>query len=288
KVELEHPYHFRYPKLLRSAFIHPSQPFMYEKVPDYQRLEFLGDALLDQASITYLFHRFPDKDPQWLTEHKMAMVSNKFLGAVCVDIGFYKHLRHSHSVLQHQITEYATELEEAKRVAGLARDYWTTVSDPPKCLPDIIEAFIGAMFIDSDLDYSVVQRFFEQHVKWYFEDMSIYDGFANNHPCTHLHRLLQTAYGCQDYRLMAKELPTIDLTEKTDVVAAVMVHDEIVAFGKGKSARYARLRAAQQAIEAIEGFAPFEFRSRFGCRCSSKEEGVQEGGKEVLAADCNV
>ncbi|KAK0259642.1 Dicer-like protein 1 [Friedmanniomyces endolithicus] len=288
KVELEHPYHFRYPKLLRSAFIHPSQPFMYEKVPDYQRLEFLGDALLDQASITYLFHRFPDKNPQWLTEHKMAMVSNKFLGAVCVDIGFYKHLRHSHSVLQHQITEYATELEEAKRVAGLARDYWTTVSDPPKCLPDIIEAFIGAMFIDSDLDYSVVQRFFEQHVKWYFEDMSIYDGFANNHPCTHLHRLLQTAYGCQDYRLMAKELPTIDLTEKTDVVAAVMVHDEIVAFGKGKSARYARLRAAQQAIEAIEGFAPFEFRSRFGCRCSSKEEGVQEGGKEVLAADCNV
>jgi endoribonuclease Dicer len=33
KVEKEHNYHFRYPRLLRSAFIHPSQPFLYEHIP---------------------------------------------------------------------------------------------------------------------------------------------------------------------------------------------------------------------------------------------------------------
>src|SRR4051794_22076975 len=37
KVEEKHPYHFRYPRLLRSAFIHPSQAFMWENVPNYQR-----------------------------------------------------------------------------------------------------------------------------------------------------------------------------------------------------------------------------------------------------------
>jgi endoribonuclease Dicer len=42
KIELVHPYHFRYPRLLRSAFAHPSYPYMYENVPNYQRLEFLG------------------------------------------------------------------------------------------------------------------------------------------------------------------------------------------------------------------------------------------------------
>ena len=65
-------YYFKYPRLLRSAFIHPSYPFAIEKVPCYQRLEFLGDALYDMACIRFLFHQYPDKDPQWLTEHKVS------------------------------------------------------------------------------------------------------------------------------------------------------------------------------------------------------------------------
>ncbi len=294
KVELEHAYRFKYPRLLRSAFMHPSQPRSYESVPSYERLEFLGDALLDMTSITHLFYRFPTKDPQWLTEHKMAMVSNKFLGAVCVNIGFHKHLRYASAILEHQIREYATELLEAKRTAGSARDYWTTVSDPPKCLPDIVESFVGAMFIDSDFDYGVVQTFFNDHIMWYFEDMSIYDSFANNHPCTQLHGLMQITYGCQEYRLMARELPAPDgvEVEKKDLVAAVLVHNEVVAFSPGKSGRYARVRAAQKALEALEGLAPREFRVRFGCDCfgkvdGEKEEGVVDGEVGV-GVDCGV
>jgi endoribonuclease Dicer len=65
-------YRFNFPRLLRSAFTHPSYPSVYAKVPCYQRLEFLGDALLDLACVEYLFHRYPDKDPQWLTEHKVS------------------------------------------------------------------------------------------------------------------------------------------------------------------------------------------------------------------------
>ncbi|KAK3108006.1 Dicer-like protein 1, partial [Teratosphaeriaceae sp. CCFEE 6253] len=283
KVELEHAYHFKYPKLLRSAVIHPSQPFIYEKVPHYQRLEFLGDALLDHASIAYLFYHYPDKDPQWLTEHKMAMVSNKFLGAVSVNIGFHKHLRHNHSKLQHQIGKYVTELEEAKSTAGDARDYWTTVSDPPKCLPDIVEAYVGAIFLDSDFDFNVVQQFFEQHIKWYFEDTAVYDGFANNHPCTQLHNLLQASYGCQAYQLMIKEVPTLDYSEPKEVVAGVLVHSEVVAYCKGESSRYAKTRVAKRAIEAIGVLAPYDFRSRFGCDCVAKE--MVDGGEEMAKSE---
>lgn len=46
----------------------------------------------------------------------------------------------------------------------------------------MVEAYIGALFIDSNFDYNEVQRFFDQHVKPYFDDMTIYDTFANNHP----------------------------------------------------------------------------------------------------------
>ena len=223
------------------------------------------------ASITYLFNKFPTKDPQWLTEHKMAMVSNRFLAVVCVNAGFHRHLRYSSSILESQIREYATELAEAQKTAGGHRDYWTTLSDPPKCLPDIVEAFVGAMFIDSDFDYNTVLDFFNRHMIWYFEDMAIYDSFANSHPCTHLHNLLQGSYGCQDYRLMAKDLP-VDGVDEGVVVAAVVVHEQVVAHSTGKSGRYARIRAAQDAIEAVEGLAPCEYRARFRCACNAPKD----------------
>lgn len=71
KAEEKLGYDFKYPRLLRSAFTHPSYPSAWAQVPCYQRLEFLGDALLDMACVEDLFSRFPDRDPQWLTEHKV-------------------------------------------------------------------------------------------------------------------------------------------------------------------------------------------------------------------------
>ena len=79
QIEQKMHYRFEYPRLLRSAFMHPSYPSIYEKLPSYQRLEFLGDSLLDTVSINFLFHRHPDKDPQWLTEHKVKSPSSPFI-----------------------------------------------------------------------------------------------------------------------------------------------------------------------------------------------------------------
>lgn len=134
KVELEHNYHFKYPRLLRSAFQHPSIPHTWEGIPSYQRLEFLGDALLDMTAVTYLFNKHPTRDAQWLTEHKMAMVSNKFLGALCVKLGFHRHLRHSTSIMEGQIRTFLEVIEQAEKQANGARDYWRNVKDVPKVL----------------------------------------------------------------------------------------------------------------------------------------------------------
>lgn len=134
-VKAVHDYHFRFPRLLRSAFNHPSLPSAWsDGIPSYQRLEFLGDSLLDMACIAHLFYNYPDKDPQWLTEHKMTMVSNKFLGAVCVKMGFNKYIRQNSGIMQSQITEYTEELLIADGHAHGAKDFWTTVKDPPKVI----------------------------------------------------------------------------------------------------------------------------------------------------------
>jgi endoribonuclease Dicer len=283
KVETEHDYHFNHPRLLRSAFVHPSQPFGTERVPNYQRLEFLGDALLDMTSVSYLFYQHPDRDPQWLTEHKMAMVSNKFLGAVSVRLGFHRHLRHTHSILEKQIRDYVADVQDAEREAEGAADYWTSVKSPPKCLPDIVEAYVGALFIDSGFDFGQVQRFFDQHIKPYFVDMSIYDTFANDHPTIHLHNLLGTTMGCRDYRLLAREMPTIDAAIGAGTrrcMAAVMVHDHIIADGTSSGSKYAKIKACVAALEKLDGLAPFEFRARFGCDCKAKGEEVEVNASE--------
>ncbi|KAI9679405.1 MAG: Dicer-like protein 1 [Caeruleum heppii] len=276
QLEKKDNYHFRYPRLLRSAFMHPSYPYAWESIPSYQRLEFLGDSLLDMACVNYLFHRFGDKDPQWLTEHKMAMVSNRFLGAICAKMGFHKHLRFNGTLVQHQIQDYITEIEEAERQADGGRDYWTSVKIPPKCLPDIVEAYVGAVFVDSEFDYRQVERFFNDHVKWFFEDMSIYDTYANNHPTTHLHNLLSISFGCNNYRLLIREIPFLD-GSRNQTIAAVMIHDHIVSEGRGQSGRYAKVRASEEALKLLLGTSVADFRTAWGCDCRDGAEEVSVG-----------
>ena len=280
-IEQSHSYHFRYPRLLRSAFTHPSYPFSWERMPCYQRLEFLGDSLLDMACVNFLFYRYPDRDPQWLTEHKMAMVSNKFLGALCVRLKFHKHLQMNSSQIISAITDYVSEVAIAEEESRGARDYWTLTKNPPKCLPDIVESYIGALFVDSEFDYGEVERFFEAHIRWFFEDMSIYDLFANAHPTTHLQNVLSVDLGCMNFRVMSDALPSLLPGSPERIVAVVMIHGVVVSDSTGTSSKYAKIRAAQKAVEVLEGMLPAEFRQRFGCGCVGGGESVPIGDTAI-------
>ncbi|KAI1956642.1 Dicer-like protein 1 [Ophidiomyces ophidiicola] len=270
-------YCFKYPKLLRSAFTHSSYPSAWAKAPCYQRLEFLGDSLLDMACVEHLYHHYPDKDPQWLTEHKMAMVSNKFLGAVAVKLGLHSHLRYFSTTLQSQISNYVEEIEVAEVESGQSPDFWTSTNDPPKCLSDMVESYIGAIFVDSNFQFEVVEDFFQRFIKGYFEDITIYDTYANKHPTTYLHNRLTIDFGCSNYCLKAGEVPFID-GAGTRVFAAVLVHDDLVAEAVASSARYAKLRASEKALVKLEGLAPFKFREIYGCNCGGSHNG---GDKKV-------
>jgi endoribonuclease Dicer len=253
---------------------------MWENIPNYQRLEFLGDSLLDQVFIMHIFYQYPDKDPQWLTEHKMPMVANKFLGALCVALGFHTHIRQNNSALTSQIRDYVVEVQEAEREAKGALDYWTTVSEPPKCLADVVEAYVAAIFVDSEFDFRVVQTFFDMHIKRFFVNMSLYDDFANNHPVTRLRNLLEVNFGCRESRIGLAKQQSLIPGAKEQVIAMVMIHDRVW-FHKmgGTSHRYARLKVAQVAVEKLEGLPPFEFRRLYGCDCEDAEgEGTPGDG----------
>ncbi|KAJ5654049.1 hypothetical protein N7490_001052 [Penicillium lividum] len=264
-------YRFQYPALLRSAFTHPSYPRDWAKVPCYQRLEFLGDALLDMVCVEDLFSRFPDKDPQWLTEHKMAMVSNKFHGALSVKLGFHRHLLHFSNPIQASITQYAENIQIAEENSNGSMDYWLI-----ECLPDMLEAYLAAIFVDSGFDYKVIEEFFTHHIKPFFVDISLYDTFANKHPTTYLYNQLTNVYGCTDYCLKSGELPVVD-NEQPTIFAAVMIHGISVAESFGSSSRYAKIRASETALEAIGGILREDFRNKYGCNCRASDVQKMKG-----------
>ncbi|KAI1505214.1 RNase3 domain-containing protein [Biscogniauxia marginata] len=286
QIEEKLGYKFNFPRLLRSAFMHPSYGTIYERIPNYQRLEFLGDALLDMVCVDYLYNRFPNSDPQWLTEHKMAMVSNQFLGCLCVSLGFQKHMLSMVSGLQREVTEYVVAITEAQKQAedeaegaGLerkdyARDFWVNEKRPPKCLPDIVESYVGAVFVDSKYDYGQVQRFFNTYIRLYFEDMHLYDTFANKHPVTFLTNTMQIDFHCNNWRLMidADDDEEASLGRQTQVLCGVMIHGEVREDAVAASGRYAKIAAAQKMLRTLQDMSLEQFREAYGCTCKPTED----------------
>lgn len=62
----------------------------------------------------------------------MAMVSNKFLAALAVELGLHRDLRCGQGNVQASIGDYVLDLDELKKKANGAMNYWTKHKNPPK------------------------------------------------------------------------------------------------------------------------------------------------------------
>ena len=71
---------------------------------------------------------------------------------------------------------------------------------------------------------------------------------------------------------MASEVPAIIPGGLPTAIAAVMIHDEIVAEGTASSGKNAKVKASSQALKLIQKLAPFEYRHTYGCNCEGKEQ----------------
>jgi dsRNA-specific ribonuclease len=94
------------------------------KTKSNERLEFLGDGILEAITKYYLYKRFPKADEGFMTEKKIALVKNEHIGKLAYDIGLHKW---------YILSRHA---EEKKTRTNL------------KKLGCLFEAFIGAIFLD--------------------------------------------------------------------------------------------------------------------------------------------
>ncbi|XP_021756558.1 endoribonuclease Dicer homolog 3-like [Chenopodium quinoa] len=120
----------------------------------YERLEFLGDAVLDVLITWHLYQNHTDIDPGELTDLRSASVNNENFAQVSVRRNLYQHLQLSSESISKQITEYVTlvmDAEDSKSLQG---------RQCPKVLGDLLESIAGAILIDTKLNVEEVWRIF--------------------------------------------------------------------------------------------------------------------------------
>ena len=130
EIEARLGYRFENPKLLETALTHPSFGGDHH-VPHYQRLEFLGDAVLELAVSRYLYFELPEVDEGKLTRIRAALVREESLNRAARRIGLGDFIRLS-------VGE--------ERSGG---------REKPSILSDVMEAVLAAVYLDAGFDEAV-------------------------------------------------------------------------------------------------------------------------------------
>ncbi|KAF9995980.1 hypothetical protein BGZ80_010361 [Entomortierella chlamydospora] len=125
----------------------------------YERLEFLGDAVLDFIAVMYWLERDMLATEGTLRKRIKESVNNKALGALCIELGLYKPLRHTRL--------YQSILSGKQAVEGAEKfpKYWNRLDIPKIGFADVIESIFGAILVDSRFNLQDTQRLFDRIVR---------------------------------------------------------------------------------------------------------------------------
>ena len=213
-------YTFRDKALLTRALTHSSYANEHKlgRGGDYERWEFLGDAVLEMVTSRYLFDHFPDMREGEMTRFRASLVCEEALFACEAQIGLKSHLR----------------LGKGEEAQG--------GRDNPSIRADVMEAMIGAIFLDSGIDdaTSFIHRFILNDVG---NEMKITDAK------TTLQEMVQgKGIGRIRYRLVRTDGPEHDKT----FTSAVFLDERNIGEGSGKNKKSAEQAAALQAIRTLE------------------------------------
>ncbi|XP_068658217.1 ribonuclease 3-like protein 3 [Aristolochia californica] len=172
-------YRFRDRDLLAEAMTHPSYLLPEKSTVSYERLEFVGDAVLNCLMAREMFTSYPELAPGPLTKLRGVNVDTEKLARVAVKHQLHRYLRHKAPPLQGQIEDFMEAISDYPvHSSGLV--------DTPKFLADIVESLMGAVSIDCNYCLDTVWK----HFKGLLEPVIRPDSFQKD-PTSELHEFCQ-------------------------------------------------------------------------------------------------
>ncbi|KAI3705990.1 hypothetical protein L1987_76242 [Smallanthus sonchifolius] len=132
----------------QMALTHGS--YMLPEIPKcYQRLEFLGDAVLDYLITVHLYNKYPGMSPGMLTDLRSASVNNDCYAQSAVKVELHKHILHGSQALHQHIVKTICDFDHLTLESTFG---WESETSFPKVLGDVIESLAGAILVDSGYD----------------------------------------------------------------------------------------------------------------------------------------
>ncbi|ETT52045.1 ribonuclease III [Paenibacillus sp. FSL R7-0204] len=211
---------FHDPVLLKQAFTHASyvNEHRFNQHQDNERLEFLGDAVLELTVSEYLYNLLPDRPEGELTKLRAAIVCEPSLVRFAETLGFGRYV----------LLGKGEEL-----TGGRTR---------PALLADVFEAFVGALYLDQGLE--TARRFLDNHVFPLVET----DGKLQMQMSdfkTELQELIQHhGLGTLEYRIIEERGPA----HEREFVSEVYMASRSLGSGSGRSKKEAEQQAAAAAL----------------------------------------
>ncbi len=209
-------YTFRNKRLIIEALTHKS----YKKPYNNERLEFLGDAVLDLIVGEFLFHKFPDSDEGVLSKIRASLVNESGFATLARALNLGEYI-------------YLSPAEENNQ--GRSK---------PSLLSNAFEAVIGAIYLEAGLETSraIVVRLLDET----YPRIDL-DTLCKDYK-TALQELTQATHGVTpDYELIGSSGPD----HRMEFEVAVLLGGVIIATAKGQSKKAAQQKAAEIALAKL-------------------------------------
>lgn len=206
-------------ELLVTAFTHRSYLNEHKKSTKEhnERLEFLGDAVLELIVTEYLFSNYSEPEGI-LTNWRSSLVRTESISAAAARLGYEPQLRLSRG-----------ERNGTERARG-------------QILANTFEAVLGALYLDQG--YQAAHDFVHNHLLTTFQD--ILESGSWMDPKSHLQELTQRVDGyTPSYRVLAEEGPDHDKI----FTVGVFVNNTLVGQGTGPSKQTGQVQAAEEALK---------------------------------------
>lgn len=220
KLEKKLNLKFKNKDLLIQAFVHRS--YLNENPKFYlthnERLEFLGDAVLELVITEYLYQNYPKKSEGELTNLRAALVNSKMLSEIARALN---------------LNDFLLLSKGEQKELGKARQY---------ILANALESFIGAIYLDQG--YQATEEFINKNITLKLPEIVAKGLFKDTK--SRFQEESQDRMGTTpDYKVLEEWGPD----HQKHFIVGVFLADELVAKGDGSSKQEAEERAAKNALE---------------------------------------